>query len=104
MSSNSKINLGKNSNKDFPLVKVRWADHHVNYGDHDLGDIIKDARPLYGNYGGYLVYENKQVVIICSNWWEADGEDDNTIEVSDAMTIMKRAIVYRSDRDEDAST
>jgi len=81
----------------FERIEARWADHWVNPGDHDLKDVIAWAKPMYGNYTGYLVFENKQVIVLCSNWW--DPEEGEDIVVSDPMYIMKRAIVYRSDRD-----
>jgi hypothetical protein len=77
--------------KGYKLIEVEWADHWVNHGDFDYADIVKDAKPMYGKYTGYLVYENKQVVVLCSNVW-SEGE------VSDPMFIMKKAIVSRSDR------
>lgn len=79
---------------NFPTITVKWADHWVENGDLDLKDVIKEAKPLYGHYTGFLVFENKQVIVLCSNVWE--GEDD--VEVSDAMYIMKRAVVSRSDK------
>jgi hypothetical protein len=85
------------SKKHFKTIEVKWADHWVNPGDHSLKDVIEDAKPMYGNYTGYLVHENKQVIILCSNYW--DEEEDGDVVVSDPMYIMKRTIVYRSDRD-----
>lgn len=81
----------------FPTITVRWADHWIDNGDQSLKDVIKEAKPLYGNYTGFLVFENKQVIVLCSNYWE--GEEGEDIEVSDPMYIMKRSITYRSDRE-----
>ena len=85
-------------NDKFITVQVKWADHWVDNGDHALKDVIKEAKAMYGNYTGYLVYENKQVLILCSNHWD-DEEEGDTV-VSDPMYIMKKAIKYRSDRDD----
>ena len=75
----------------YPLIKVVWADHWVDQGDFDLDDIKEKAKPYYGEYAGYLVVENKQMLVLCSNIWE-NGQQ------SDPMYIMKRCIVSRSDR------
>lgn len=87
--------MAKQSSK-FPTVTVRWADHWIDNGDQSLKDVIKEAKPMYGNYTGFLVHENKQVIVLCSNYWEGEEED---AEVSDPMYIMKRSITYRSDRE-----
>jgi len=76
----------------YPLITVKWADHWVDYGDHDLKDVVDKAKAFTGDFAGHLVFENQRVVILCSNVWE-DGT------VSDPMYIMKRAIISRSDRD-----
>ena len=80
----------------FPTITVRWADHWIENGDQDLNEVCKAAKPMYGNYTGFLVFENKQVLVLCSNWWE--GAKNETPTVSDPMYIMKRSITYRSDR------
>lgn len=86
--------MPKNESK-FPTITVKWADHWVDPGDADLKSVIQEAKPLYGNYTGFLVFENKQVIVLCSNYWDSD---DDSIEVSDPMYIMKRCIVSRSDK------
>ena len=88
--------------KKYPLISVRWADHWVDNGDISISDAIKQAKPYYGNYAGHLVYENKQVLVLCSNIWEPHEDDtEEELMVSDPMYIMKKAIVFRSDRDAD---
>jgi len=72
-------------------ITVKWADHHVSYGDYSLEEIKALAQPYYGEYSGLLVNEDKQTITICSNKWE-DGQ------YSDPMVIMKRCIVSRSDK------
>lgn len=81
----------------FKTITVKWADHWVDNGDHSLGDVVEEAKPMYGNYTGFLVHDGKQVLILCSNYW--DEKEEGQIIVSDPMYIMKRSIVYRSDRD-----
>jgi len=75
----------------YPLIRVKWADHWHETGDFSIEDIKKNAKPYHGEYAGYLVCETKQIVVLCSNVWE-NGD------VSDSMYIMKRAIIWRSDR------
>lgn len=73
----------------YPLVRIRWADHWIDNGDHDLEDIEDNVKnPYIGDYVGYLVAESQRMVCICSNVW-----DDGTL--SDPMYIMKRAILER---------
>jgi hypothetical protein len=78
----------KSVKHEYPRLSVVWADHFIHNGDHDIADVIKEAKPVYGEYTGYCVYENKQILVLCSNIWE-DGT------VSDPMFIMKRAIKER---------
>lgn len=79
----------------FPFVQVKWADHWIDYGDHDLTTIKGNLSSYDGNYSGYLIAESKQVIAIASNIWEGD---DNSSNFSDVMYIMKRAIISRSDK------
>jgi len=79
------------TNGKYPLIKVKWADHWHETGDFTPDEIKGKAKPYHGEYAGYLVEDNKQMIVLCSNVWE-NGE------VSDPMYIMKRAIVWRSDR------
>ena len=80
----------------FKRIEVKWADHWIDSGDHDYNNVIQKAKPRYGNYTGYLVFENKQIIILCSNYWDEEGSEH--LEVSDPMYIMKRSIVSRSDK------
>ena len=85
----------------YPLIKVRWADHWIHREDLTLDEIKENLDAMYGSYAGHLVAESKQVVVICSNVWE--GDEGEAI-FSDPMYIMKRAIVYRSDKDDNADS
>ena len=76
---------------DYPLISVKWADHWNETGDFTVEEIKNKAKPYYGEYAGYLVEENKQMIVLCSNIWE-NGE------VSDPMYLLKRCIVSRSDK------
>jgi hypothetical protein len=76
----------------FKRITVRWADHWVDYGDSTLSNIKENSKPVYGNYTGYLVYENKQMIVICANIW--DGEDGEA-NFSDPMYIMKRCVTNK---------
>jgi len=81
----------KTSNKfskdDCPLVKVEWADHFIDYGDHDIEDVLEIVKDAYiGSYAGYLVAKSQRMIAIAPNIWE-----DGTI--SDPMYIMRRAIL-----------
>jgi len=78
--------------KEYPSVRIKWADHWTDTGDTTLEAIKEKARPYYGEYVGLLAYENKQMVVLCSNVWE-NGD------LSDAMFLMKKCIVERSDRE-----
>ena len=81
-----------NHNMAYPLVEIEWADHFFDSGDSSLEDIIQTAKkPYIGKYVGYLVHENKRMVVLCANIWE-DGS------LSCPMYIMKRCIVSRSDK------
>lgn len=73
---------------DWPLVKIKWADHWIDYGDQDMDEVLEKLKPYYGEYVGYLIAENKQMIAIASNKWQ-NGDP------SEVMYIMKRAIVER---------
>lgn len=90
-----KENIKKVGGKEYPLVKVKWADHYIDYGDHDIKDVQENAKDAFtGSYAGYLVAKSRRMVVIASNVWE-DGT------VSDPMYIMRRAILeYKEYRDE----
>lgn len=79
----------------YPLITVRWADHFFCEEDLSLEDIKKEAKgPLIGEYSGYLVEENNRMIVLASNIWT----DDQEASISPTMYIMKRAIVFRSDK------
>lgn len=80
----------------YPLITVKWADHWIDYGDHSLEHIKNNLTPYMGNYSGHLVGESKQMIAICANVWEGEDGEAN---FSDPMFIMKRGIMYRSDKD-----
>lgn len=81
----------------YPVITVEWADHWIDHGEHVLKDILKNLEPYVGSYSGHLVGESKQMVAICANVWYGEEDEEN---FSDPMYIMKRAIVYRSDKDD----
>ena len=79
----------------YPLITVKWADHFFCEEDLSLEDIKKEAKgPLVGEYSGYLVEENSRMIVLASNVWVGDEEES----ISPTMYIMKRAIVFRSDK------
>ena len=81
----------------YPLITVKWADHFFCEEDMTLSEIQDtNKEPLIGVYSGFLVDENQRMMAIASNIWE----DDHEASISPTMYIMKRAIVYRSDRDD----
>lgn len=72
---------------EYKKVSVKWADHWIDYGDHDIDDVKEYAKkPYEGEYTGYLVADTKRMIAIASNIWDDGG-------VSDPMYIMKRAII-----------
>ena len=80
------------SKTKYPIVEVVWNDHFFDEEDKTLADIKKDAvKPYVGTYVGYLVHENKAMLVLCANVW---AEDD----LSCPMYIMKNSIVSRSDK------
>ena len=82
---------------DFPRITVKWADHYFVAEDMTLEEIEDQcSKPLIGRYSGYLVFENKRMIAVAGNLWEEDTED----AIGPTMCIMKRSIVYRSDKDE----
>jgi len=77
----------------YPLVEIVWADHFFDSGDCELEEIEEEAKtPYMGKYTGYLVHENKRMVVLCANIWE-----DGTL--SCPMYIMKKSITKRSDKE-----
>lgn len=74
-----------------PLIKVIWADHWQDAGDFTLEEVIEKAQSYCGEYAGFLVYEDEEMLVIAGNVWE-DGS------ISDPMYIMKSCIINRSDR------
>lgn len=80
----------------YPIITVKWADHFFCEEDMSLKEIIKEAKgPLIGIYTGHLVYENKRMLVLASNIWEADQDES----ISPTMYIMKKSIVSRSDKE-----
>ena len=81
---------------NYPLVTVKWADHFFCEEDLSLEDIKKEAKgPLIGVYSGYLVFENRRMLVLASNIWESE----QTESISPTMYIMKKSIVSRSDKE-----
>lgn len=98
MSSKEKKNRG--STPDYPTITVRWADHWQDEGDFTLDEIKKKATPYIGKWTGRLILETKQMIVLAGNSWEPRPENDEDEETfSEPMYIMKRSILYRSDRD-----
>ena len=84
-------------NTKYPIITVKWADHFFCSEDMTLEEIQEtNSEPLIGSYTGYLVDENQRMIAIASNIWEEDDESG----ISPTMYIMRRAIIYRSDRDD----
>ena len=80
----------------YPLITVKWADHFFCSEDMTLDEIKESgAKPLIGKYSGHLVFENKRMIVLASNLWEEDTDD----AIGPTMYIMKKSIVYRSDKD-----
>ena len=77
----------------YPNIIVRWADHfgtHTNES-YELEDIIGMMKPCIRETTGYLVAENKRVLAIAGTI-EEDGS------VTDVNFLMKRGVIYRSDK------
>lgn len=84
---------------NFPTITVRWADHWQDDGDYTLEEIKKKAKPYYGEWTGKLLLETKQVLVLGGNMWEARPDNDEDEPTwSEPMYIMKRSIVWRSDK------
>lgn len=82
----------------YPEITIRWADHWEEDEDNvSVEDALKEAKPYYGRMRGFLLGETKQVLVVASNIWE---EDNGEWLVTRPFYIMKRAVVYRSDKDE----
>lgn len=79
---------------EYPLIEITWDDHWIENEDVSMEHIQKEAKPYVGKYAGYLVYENKQVLVIASNVWQ--GEDEE--KYGPTMYIMKRSVTSRSDK------
>jgi hypothetical protein len=100
LSKTAKNTQTDGSEEDFPLITVRWADHWQDEGDFTLEEIKKKATPYIGKWSGRLILETKQMLVLAGNSWEARPDNDEDEETySEPMYIMKRAIIYRSDRD-----
>lgn len=81
----------------YPQIEVEWADHFFDSEDNTLEEIIETAKnPYMGKYTGYLVHENKRMLVLCANVWE-----DGTL--SCPMYIMKKSITNRSDKNKRVS-
>ena len=100
MSSQRKKPESKSNSEEFPIITVRWADHWQDEGDFTLDEIKKKATPYIGKWRGALIFENKQMIVLAGNSWEPRPDNDEEEETfSEPMYIMKRSIIYRSDRD-----
>jgi hypothetical protein len=79
---------------DYPFVGIEWADHWATgtndpYTLEKLTELAKE--PIIRETGGYLVHENKRVIVLCGTI-----EEDGTL--TECNFLMKRLIINRSDK------
>ena len=81
-------------NKTPTIVEVRWQDHHF-VNDEFSREEASSRKVHHITTGGYLVMENKQQLAIAHSW---QVDKDDGIRFSEVTFIIKKCIVYRTDK------
>ena len=87
--------MKRNIKHSFPQIEVVWDDHHAKYNDMTMEEIEKYAKPFERPTSGYLVHENKRMIVVCST---VDTDEDGQESFAECNFIMKRDLRYRSDK------
>jgi len=69
------------------VVEVKWGDAWVDTDDFSLTD-AKKLKPIVRSTIGFLITENKEVVVLCTDFYEKEKKIINT-----PMVIPKDMII-----------
>ena len=59
------------------IVEVKWGDAWVDTDDFSLTD-AKKLKPIVRSTIGFLITENKEVVVLCTDFYEKEKKIINT--------------------------
>ena len=59
------------------VVEVKWGDAWVDTDDFSLTD-AKKLKPIVRSTIGFLITENKEVVVLCTDFYEKEKKIINT--------------------------
>ena len=59
------------------VVEVKWGDGWVDTDDFSLTD-AKKLKPIVRSTIGFLITENKEVVVLCTDFYEKEKKIINT--------------------------
>lgn len=70
-------------------VRIKWEDHWEITGEEMTLDEIKARcnKPYVGKATGFVVYFDRRMLVLASNYWEADKTYDGSI-----FCIMRKVI------------
>lgn len=76
--------------EDLVPISIQWHDHWFDDRDFDPKELAH-LKPVVITTKGFYAGENKQLVVVCQNQL-----DDK--QLSECTYIMKKCIIYRSDK------
>mgnify|MGYP003625076090 FL=1 len=59
------------------IVEVRWGDAWIDPSDFSLAD-AKKLKSIVRTTAGFLIEENSEVVVLCTDFYEKDKKTINT--------------------------
>lgn len=69
------------------IVEIKWGDAWVDADDFSL-DNAKKLKPIVRTTVGFLITENSEVVVLCTDFYEEDKKTINT-----PMVIPRNMII-----------
>ena len=69
------------------VVEVKWGDAWVDTDDFSLTD-AKKLKPIVRSTIGFLITENKEVVVLCTDFYEKEKKIINTPMVIPRYMIL----------------
>lgn len=76
----------------YKIVKVEWEDSRQPQGNWQQISYLEDTEVCKCTSVGYLVYDDKKVIILAPNIAELSGED---LQVAGTIRIPARCVISR---------
>lgn len=87
---------------------VKWLDHYFDDAEVAVKD-LKKVKPMEHTTHGHLVFENRQMIVVCQTAIGAvdgaaspQGAEDGRF--AECVYIIKKLITYRSDKQDKVPT